>query len=204
LLILEYQRGGAEDDREKIVEVVGDAARQPAHRFHSLRLPQLLVARPKLGLGGALLERRPAALDELLGDGDLVGGPVARRRVVHGDHGATDPLLGQGAADEGPDPQFVIGADVLGRPQFDIDVAHDHGRTAAPQLIGDARSKVGQTMLADDGSAPLGVIVQHRAAIAIGVDLGVGAARGAQVPAQQRQRDGQDALGVGQLASRVA
>ncbi len=41
--------GIAQDDREQIVEVVGDAARELAHRLHLLRLPELLFGRHALG-----------------------------------------------------------------------------------------------------------------------------------------------------------
>ena len=42
--LVEQQLGVAVDDREQVVEVVRDAAGQPADRFHLLRLAQLLLA----------------------------------------------------------------------------------------------------------------------------------------------------------------
>src|SRR6266516_7833106 len=41
--VLEEEVRIARDRREDVVEVVRDAARQPAHRFHLLGLPQLLL-----------------------------------------------------------------------------------------------------------------------------------------------------------------
>ena len=39
----------ADDHRQQVVEVVGDAAGEPADRLHLLRLPELLLERPPLG-----------------------------------------------------------------------------------------------------------------------------------------------------------
>ena len=39
------------DDHERVVEVVGDAAGEPADRVHLLRLAQLLIAQPQLLFG---------------------------------------------------------------------------------------------------------------------------------------------------------
>ena len=45
----------AEDDREQVVEVVRDAAREPADRLHPLRLPEPLLALSQGHLGRASL-----------------------------------------------------------------------------------------------------------------------------------------------------
>ena len=45
----EGQRRVAEHHGEQVVEVVGDAAGEPAHRLHLLRLPQLLLEQVALG-----------------------------------------------------------------------------------------------------------------------------------------------------------
>ena len=42
--LAEQQLAVAHDDGQQVVEVVGDAAGQPAHRLHLLGLPQLLFA----------------------------------------------------------------------------------------------------------------------------------------------------------------
>ena len=49
------------DDREQVVEVVGDPAREPADRLHLLRLAQLHLALPQGGL--RLLPRRDVVPD---------------------------------------------------------------------------------------------------------------------------------------------
>src|SRR5262249_31404484 len=41
-LLLQHQRGAAVDHREQVVEVMRDATRQPADRFHLLGVTQLL------------------------------------------------------------------------------------------------------------------------------------------------------------------
>ena len=51
--LLEQQVGVAEDRGEQVVEVVRDAAGEPADRFHLLRLPELLFALPER-LGASL------------------------------------------------------------------------------------------------------------------------------------------------------
>ncbi|MGH6927437.1 MAG: CHASE3 domain-containing protein, partial [Dongiaceae bacterium] len=60
---VQRELGAAGDDREQVVEVVGDAARQLAHALHALRVQQLPL--------------QPLALADVLDDGDGVDG---RRR----------------------------------------------------------------------------------------------------------------------------
>ncbi len=47
--LLQQDFGVAVNHRQQIVEVVRHAARQAAHRFHFLRLPELLFQLPPLG-----------------------------------------------------------------------------------------------------------------------------------------------------------
>ena len=49
--VVEHHLAVAEDRAQQIVEVVGDAAGQPAHRFHLLRLAELLLRLPERFLG---------------------------------------------------------------------------------------------------------------------------------------------------------
>ena len=59
--LAERELGVAGDRRQRIVEIVGDAARQPPNRFHLLRLPELILEHPPLGevLHGADHSQRP-------------------------------------------------------------------------------------------------------------------------------------------------
>ena len=56
-----HQVEGADDAGEEVVEVVGDAARELAHRLHLLRLAELILSLLQLGL--TLLHTRDVAAD---------------------------------------------------------------------------------------------------------------------------------------------
>ena len=47
--LAERQLGVAGNRRQRVVEIVGDAAGEPADRFHLLRLPQLILEQPAVG-----------------------------------------------------------------------------------------------------------------------------------------------------------
>jgi hypothetical protein len=81
--VFEQQVGVARDGGEDVVEIVRDPARQPAHGFHLLRLPELLLELHPLGDVAPDAEDfdGPAVL-ELGGDGEL-GHPVLARGCPH-------------------------------------------------------------------------------------------------------------------------
>jgi hypothetical protein len=85
--LVEQKRAPAADHRQQVVEVVGDAARQPAHGLHLLRVEQLL------------LECRPARLRELRGgevlglDDEVERSPLGRAAHRHGHAGPDDVAL---------------------------------------------------------------------------------------------------------------
>ena len=86
----------AGDHRQDVAEVVGDAARQAAHRFHLLRLPQLVVALPQcldrvhpLGDVASVQHHATAAADRRNTGGDDIeraraAGGMAQRELAGG------------------------------------------------------------------------------------------------------------------------
>ena len=117
--VVEHHLAVAEDRAQQIVEVVGDAAGQPAHRFHLLGLAELLLRLPERFLGRAhQLLGRPA-----LGHVAL-GAPDRRQEAVldHAEQVVDEPALPAvpvelaGLELDGPVPAADEGAEELQAP----------------------------------------------------------------------------------------
>ena len=86
--VAQGQRQAAGDGGEEVVEVVGDAAREPSHRLHLLRLPQARLERQALRLRAAAVAHVPD---------DALVGPVRHPPRAH-----LDRQLGPVLPREGP------------------------------------------------------------------------------------------------------
>ena len=82
---LEDQVGEADDGGEQVVEVVSDAAGQPADAFHLLRVPELILPIAKDAAGVPVAHRVADRALEVRREHvllDVVGGALVQRRLV--------------------------------------------------------------------------------------------------------------------------
>lgn len=168
---------------------------------------ELVLARVLLLEHGGVanpLDVRPAPVHHFRDDHHLVGGPAARARLVQCHHRDQAPFLDQAGADDGLDADGVEHACTALLAELRIDVVH-HEVAPLPQVGGGLRAE--QVERVDPGAAGHAVdgpVAADREAVAVAVDVGIGAARGAERLPEDARGGGHDGIAVLEVARRLA
>jgi hypothetical protein len=181
--------------RERVAQLV-------RQRREELVLAPVLLAQLR-GVAHAL-DVRPAAIDGLVDQRDLVVGPVARLRLVDRHHRHQPAVLHQARADDRPDADRREHPGAPALAELPVDVAHDEVHApmqVADRLRSEQRERVGAGRGRHAGSRPVVADVEP---IAVGLDVGIGGARRVEVLAEKARGGGHDLRRVDLVARRDA
>ncbi len=152
---------------------------------------QPLLAFAQSGLGADPLDMRPCALHDGLDQGDFSPRPHAGFALMDRHHRDQPSLLDQRAAHDRLDPDAAEHRAAIIDGQLHIDMADDERAPRAHVRRG-ARAK--QRQAVDPGAAGRAIcpVVADGEAVIVGIDVGIGAAGRAQMPAEQFRRQRHD------------
>ena len=189
--VVPQQRAGA--------EVVVEGA-QPAGRGGE---PQSLGRFLARRLVAHALDVRPRAFGDLADHRQLIVAPVVRLLVVDRHQRRQAAFLDQRHADRGGDADRLEGGRFV-RRQLPPVVADDQ-RPAGRQLDHRLHAEIGKAVVADDaGRARRAPVAADGEAVLVGVHVGVGADRGAEMLAGEARAGLQDLVGIVQAGGGAA
>ena len=159
------------------------------------RQPQALGADLAGSLVAHPLDVRPRAFGDLADRRQFVVGPGVRRVVMHRHQRRQPAFLDQRHADRGGDADRLEGGGFFRRELAAV-VAHDQ-RPASAEFRHRLHAEIGQAVVADDaGRARRAPVAADGEAVLVGVHVGIGADRGAEMLAGEPRRRLQDSVGV--------